>query len=229
MDVYSAELLAELRKEEKRLQKWIRQLIQEKEFAFAHPYQQTLYTLRRQIKTIRQLADADYLEKKAIAREREMLNIYAELLKGEDAGSLQADLDQEALEIERRAAGIPEKPAPRFDAQIIDDALFSLLNGDQQGFHIMLNIRGDVGIVVKKNGDDLLVSLSKGTGESFDQWQQQKLRGLQFVFEEDKQCCTQRMPAEKIRDALALKTLIARILYEIFPGENSREGTIRFF
>ena len=209
------ELIESYEKEQKKLEKEISLLVKESEFLHAHYHQKELYKVNRQLEILRDLhrpySRNIVAEKRMLKMMQRSVDMYPQ---GEDSymGMRLRSIQSKIADWE--AAGLE----PTFDSQEIDDAIFALKSGNGEKFSLQFKQDPQIAVGFELNNEAIEITLM------YDEIALRtypyifnkpgKFKSLKFEMIDDK--WVYRYPIQKFRDALEIKEMLARLIYNVF-------------
>lgn len=226
------------KKERKFIERCIKDNIKEGEYMHAHFHSQALFKIDHQLMMLDKTKDPFYDEKHWLERTIYMYERSADRRSDSNPDSyLKKMLEEDKAKLQKLNH---ESKKPIFDDQKIDDALFSLLDGAHNGFVLYLNVKDNLGITFDLMEIHLL-SISISVKEVFkmefffDDDEQKndplnKFKGLGFVLNDTGTKLVYQYNMKNFRDATSIKTLLSRVIYDIFTyAELDKPASLVYF
>jgi len=209
------ELIESYEKEQKKLEKEISLLVKESEFLHAHYHQKELYKVNRQLQILRDLHrpfSNHIIEEKRMLK---MMQRNSDLSPPDEDSYMGMRLRSIQSKIaDWEAAGLE----PTFDSQEIDDAIFALKSGSCKSFSLQFKQDPPIAVSFELNDEAIEITLM------YDEIALRtypyifnkpgKFKSLKFEMIDDK--WVYRYPIEQFRDALEIKEMLARLIYNVF-------------
>lgn len=203
--------------------------VHEKDYLHAHYHQEALHKVKTRLSILNGFKGPLYGEE----RQLEYLKLITDNWDSNDrflSDSLkerltklyQRDIEKKEQEIEE----IKSRKSPFvFDNQEVDDALFDLYEGKITGFKFYLSRKINFYLNFAKTADGFLIitiDITEAVEEnfSFDEEFFNTFRGLGFTSNESRSRLIWRYNMHHFKDALTVKQLMARIIYEVLGQHN---------
>ena len=218
------ELIELLETEVKVIEACIKDNTEEWDYQMAHHNSRALFKLNQKLNVLHKMNDPFYEEKKNLER---MIMIHEKRIEL-DMNAWRGDYYQKIIEEDKsKLQGLKDqKNTPIYDDQKIDDALFSIWAGIYKGFILYLNKKDKLGITFESVGDEVInISISVKSALNVDYFfgddseedrPLDKYKGLGFVLNDDGSKLVYKYDMGDFKDAIAIKVLLARIIYNIF-------------
>lgn len=230
MNIYLTELIDLLEDEGLRLETIMKACVAESDYKHAHKYQKALHKVNRQLQTLNGLQDPSYKEKSMLKHTQEIYIKY--LADPKYAGMTDYFLDK--MNETQQKLYIPSASPPQYDTQEIDDALFQLVEKKITGFKFNLQKQSNLYLRFQLIGHSLKLSITpfKELMNEDVLYKEEKkaLKSLGFTNSLGKEYLYCMVDVSRFKDALAIKTLLARIVFEVFfYRELDRPATIEIY
>jgi hypothetical protein len=229
--------LIELLEEEKIfVEQCIKVNVDEFEYLHAHIHVKALTKLNTQLQILKRLKDPLYNKKADLER---LLEIYKRF------GSSGSDIDLYHEKMHAETADELKKldeanNPPQFDDQKIDDALFNIKAGHNNGFILYLNVGTNLGFTFEMLQPEVLsisidvknalnVEYFFGDDEE-DETPLNKFKGLDFRLNPAGNKLIYKYDMAHFKDAIVIKTLLSRVIYDIFTyAELDKSASLVYF
>jgi hypothetical protein len=211
--------------------------IKEFEYLHAHIHTKALSKLDTQLQVLKQLKDPFYNKKDDLEKQLKLYKIW----KGDIDSGIDLYYEKMIAEITEQLKKIAESGnVPLYDDQKLDDALFDIRAGHHDGFILYLNSKDNLGFTFELTQPDVLsISIdikSVLNVEYFwgDDDEEQnilnKFTSLEFTLNQTGNKLIYRYDMGCFKDALAIKILLSRIIYDIFTyAEMDRPASLVYF
>ena len=194
------------------------------EYLHAHYHSEALFKINSQLTIFYKLRDPFY--DKRIELER-MILMYEAIIKRRGITDNDSYYAKEVSNYQAQLQKLnDEKGKPLFDGQEIDDALFSLLEGAHNGFVFYLNVENNLGFTFELSESgflDISITLKSILGidyffslEDDDPDPLIRFKELGFLLNVSGNKLVYRYDMRNFKDAIRIKTLLSRIIYDIF-------------
>jgi hypothetical protein len=209
------ELIESYEKEQKKLEKEISLLVKESEFLHAHYHQKELYKVNRQLAILRDLHRPFYNHIIAEKRILGYVQASVDLSSADEDSYMGMKLRNTKSKIAGWEAAALE---PTFDSQEIDDAIFALKSGSCKSFSLQFKQDPPIAANFELKNETIVVTLIyeemaiKTYPYIFNK--PGKFRSLKFEMIDGK--WVYRYPIPQFRDALEIKEMLARLIYNVF-------------
>lgn len=148
--------------------------------------------------------------------------IYSIRQKGDKRGHLEDFWNERLREEELKLEELKkQKAAPFYDGQVIDNALFDLIEGKLKGFSICFREDEKICIEFKLNHEFIEIALSNVYLNEFDPEDDENYQHIGIFatvgfHPNDNGRLINKYPLNKFKDAVEIKILLARLMYDIF-------------
>ncbi len=197
------------------LEKQIAEYVKEADYLYAHYHQRALRKVNRTLDTLKRLENPLYSR----IREHQMYidNCRKMLADPEYVGG--DYLKHRIKHYEDKILELKSIPVtPSYDSQEIDDAIFSLVNGEISGFKFYFKSTPDVYADFTKSDDMIHIQICSQTDGTNDYQYLlsdiNKFKALGFILMDGNWVYTYDLTSFK--DALEIKIVLARLIYEVF-------------
>lgn len=196
------------------LERLIAECVIEEEFQIATYYSNALQQVKHTIRTFQNLADSEHdrkewiKEKIAISEKERINSMHTSFYELQTQQINQ--LKEELIKLE-----VPQK-----ETKIADDfehIFYDLADGLIKGFRFYLKKEDDMYLLFTKYADTIFISFGSGDENEpgyFDHLIH--LKSLGFHFNESKRCFEYEYNLQIFKNTLFIKTLVARIVFEVF-------------
>lgn len=232
------DLLLEYYEDEKRsLESSINAYLKELDYLYAHYQQEALWRVNATLDTLKYFKDPLYYEKQQIER-------ITELFKDREYKSYMKSAYEERLIKKENRLNIRSGVYYFNDDQVIDDALFNLYEGRCKQFRLCLSKPNSLYLYFELQDKQVLhisfiaktvldmYGYEEETYEDDDnEGQINVLRKLGFKWDNKSSKITYSFNMAGFKDAIEIKTLLARIAYDVFSldmSEYDQETTLEY-
>jgi hypothetical protein len=219
------ELIELCEAEKQSLEDCIKDNTEEYEYLHAHYHSQALFAINHQLQVLYKLRDPFYDEKVQLER---MIGLYEKWDKIEGLPNLDSYYEKEIKDNKNKLEELnKQKNKPLYDDQKIDDALFVLLKGDNQGFILFLNKKDNLSFTFELSAGNMLdISISVKSVLNVEYFFDdddddevrpiKKFKGMGFAVNETRNKLIYKYDMKKFKEAGAIKKLLAHIIYDVF-------------
>ena len=217
------ELIELLEAELKTLEEYIKVSVEDSEYLNAHYHSQASFKIQSQLYILYKLRDPLYNEKQRL---EQTLKIFERKDTDSNTPRLKAYYDSETKKYREKLEKLNEQKCDaRYDDQQLDNALFKIVEGKCTGFILYLNASDNLGITFERSGSYIEISLSVKnilkvdiflTDEEEHTWPVNKFKALGFDLNPGGNNFIYRFSINDFRDALEIKTLLSRLIYDLF-------------
>jgi len=212
------------KKERKFIERCIKNNIKEMEYLHAHHHSEALFRIDHKLRVLETSRDSFHDEKRRLEL---TVILFERLDRKHQRSNLASHYKKKLDEYKDRLQKLnQESKKPIVDDQKIDDALFALLDGTYNGFILYLNAKDNLGITFELLMPPVL-TISVGIKEVFnvdyfldnDDPQNivlNKFKDLGFALNDAGTKLVYKYDMTKFKDALSIKILLARLIYDIF-------------
>lgn len=218
------DLLIEFLEQERAfLEKIVGEYLEEHDYLYAYYQENGLGQIRSTLDRLYAMKTPFYNEIVMLERMRTMIN------RPQDNDRLQEFLsDYYKKKIEKQELKIRQlrenKPEPFYDAQIIDDALFDLVEGKLKGFQLCFREDESGGICIEFKLLDVFITIALPVDMHLNEFDPEDDGNWRHIgtfaalgFEPDESGrLIYKYPVVKFKDAIEIKILLARLLYDVF-------------
>ncbi|MDR6943259.1 hypothetical protein [Mucilaginibacter pocheonensis] len=205
-------LLIEMCEDEKRsLESSIKSYLDEDDYLYAHYHQKALWQVNHQLQVLNNFKDPAYNAKQHLEHLVRIRQKSIDSVRMNDYW--QKRIDNEADNIKK----IEEQGNSFNDSQFIDDALFDLYEGRHKKFRLYLNTDEDLYLDFELIDPVILLISLKINDENFVFDNDNRLysfKGVGFKLNEKADALVYEHSMINFKDALAIKILLARIVYD---------------
>jgi hypothetical protein len=215
----------------------IKDNVDEFEYLHAHIHGKALTKLNTQLKILKQLKDPLYNKKADLERQLELSKYW-----NEDVGlGINMYYEKFIAEITEQLKKLAESDKmPKYDDQKLDDAIFNIRAGHNNGFILYLNVKNNLGFTFELTQPDVLsisidVKSVLNVGYFFgddgeDERPLKKFDGVGFRLNKSGNKLVYKYDMRHFKDAIAIKTLLSRVIYDIFTyAELDKPASLVYF
>lgn len=230
MNSYLSELIELLEAESLKLENAIKECVEDSEYKQAHYHNKALNKVSLQLQTLKNLSDPLYERKRMLERTKIMYSRYTTDPKFAEMGKhLLQELKKEEGELDLEKVQ-PEQP----DSQEIDEAIFELVEQRIKGFRFNLYSESNLYLHFELIDDIIEISFTpfkELTNEHVLYKREKKaLKALGFTYSTGKEYMYYNYNVNGFKDAIELKTLLSRIVFDVFFYKNlDSPATIELF
>lgn len=206
--------------EKARLEEEMAEYIKIGDYGSAHYFQEALHLVNRKLFTLKNLDNPDFREMTALEMKISMIEAGA---KRSSVNSLNF-MTEMADECRRELKALQDKPVRiGLDSQEVDDALFNLVEGKLEGFDLYFKSDLKVFLSFQLLNEFIEISLVVAADEPYRHYLTYdfSFSSVGMKLEEDRWVC--RYARSGFRDALEIKTMLARLIYDGFGYDNKRD------
>jgi len=217
------ELIELLEAELKTLEGYIQNFVEESEYLNAHYHSQASYKVQSQLRILYKLRDPFYDDKQRLEQTIKMFNKPDEIAK---SPRLQAYYESKIAECQEELKKLNgQKKDSAYDEQRLDDALFKIIEGVYTGFILYLNASDNLSFTFEKVGLEIEISVTVKsilkadvflTDEEEHTWPINKFKALGFNLNSTGNRFIYRLETNNLNSTLAVKTLLSRVIYDLF-------------
>ena len=213
-------LIEQYEEERASLEKKVAEYLAEEDFVYASHHQKALWQVRGHLDHLYKMRipfyeDISQLEKLKLLSTRAQENEKHEFL----SDYWKRQIEEHEIKIKELSGHTPK---PFYDGQVIDDALFDLVEHKLKGFRLCFREEPEICIEFKLDEGFIEValpadlSLQEFDPEDDDNWQHIGIfTGLGFQTDENNRL-VYKYPLSQFKDASAIKILLARLMYDVF-------------
>jgi hypothetical protein len=218
------DLLIELYESEKSfLERCIKDYIDEFEYQFAFFHSEALSQVNSKIRILNSFKGPLYSEKEKLER---MISMMPKIEDYDLEKFMRARWEERIKDQEGKVDQIGKQKIRRFyDSQEIDDALFGIFEGKFKKFRLLLNKEDDFYLDFElKENHMLIISieleniLNSDNIYREDDLNDSPFKGLGFKLSDDGNYLAYRYNMTRFKDAISIKMLLSRIVYDIYIG-----------
>jgi hypothetical protein len=197
------------------LEKQIAEYVKEADYLYAHYHQRALRKINQTLDTLKNLQNP--LHRRIDEQRMYIDNCKRMLVDPRYSGN--EYLNRRLTEHENKVLELQSVPIkPSYDSQEIDDAIFSLVNGEISGFKFYFKSAPEVYADFTKTDDILHIQICSQTDGTNDYQYLlsdiNKFKALGFILMDGNWVYTYDLTSFK--DALEIKIVLARLVYDIF-------------
>lgn len=221
------ELIELFEAEKQLLENCIKENTEEWEYLHAHYHLKALSKVNGQLEILYKLKDPFYQQKNDLER---MISMYENLDKSIGLISpLDCYYKKKIVDYKDKLKELDaQKSKPVYDNQVIDEALFNVKEGLYNGFILYLNVKDNLCFnfeIVEVDKLDISISVKNVLNAEyffFDDEKEDDLSvldifvGFGFKINNTGAKLSYRYDMKYFKDAISIKTLLSRIIYEVF-------------
>ncbi|WP_454801697.1 hypothetical protein [Mucilaginibacter phyllosphaerae] len=214
----------------------IKDNVDESEYMHAHIHTKALTQLNTQLLILQRLNDPLYNKKAELDMQ---LRMYKKFEKNNS--DIDGYYEKMIAETTKKLNKLNDADKmPKYDDQKLDDAIFSIRDGRNNGFILYLNVNDNLGFTFELPQPDVLtisidvksalnVEYFYGDDEE-NESPLNKFNGLEFKLNQTGNKLIYKYSMIHFKDAIAIKTLLSRIIYDIFTyAELDKPATLVYF
>lgn len=208
-----AEIIEFYEEEQQRLASLIQLAIEEREFKMAHHHQKAFDEVGTKLFRFRNFANPNFGQIESL---RELRQLYDKPL----GLQLSDYFARKRQEIDRQLTALTQQALPpSIDGQEFDDLIFDMVEGRMHKFRFFLDpAEKNLYLDFEKIGNQLVIAIPRfkklKKKHILDKSSVKVLKGLGFAKTDDKKSLLLNFDLHNFRDAIAIKTLTSRILYD---------------
>ncbi|MEJ1237876.1 hypothetical protein WBG78_07105 [Chryseolinea sp. T2] len=199
-------------REMERMKVRVKQATDDHEFEEARAFDNEFFRHESKLRLLRDLSDPTFDRRASLYRR--LVRLEEKLQENSHLPQYAAQCKQQLKEINDELDKLESRKYAPLETQYIDDALFELVQGNIQGFSIVLNKREGIVIQFYCKENLLFVHFlySKGSIGKFDK---RHLRSLGFLKTEEKRNYVREFDVRLFYDAQPVKQILSAILFEM--------------
>lgn len=221
MNIYLTELIELLKAEQQELENTIKNSVAEREFKQAHRHDKALRKVNRQLQTLYNLQDPLYEERQHLVH---TIDVYKRYLADPKYSDM-ADHFLDKLNEVKRQFSIHHKEAEQLDTQIIDECIYQVIEHKIKAFKFHLCKKANLYLYFELCKNQLKISFTPFAQLKTDEYMLVKgnkkaLKALGFTYAGDKEYLFYLYDLKDFKDALEIKYLLSRIVFEVYYYKN---------
>lgn len=225
------EILQFYEEERQNLESLIHLHVKDFEYKKAHFHQKALYKVNQTLSLLRKFENPNYEE---IEHLQHLLENYSnrefiELI--EQHPYLSEKINLEKKHYEEKINQLRQEPRPRqIDGQEFDDVIFKLVENKIGGFHFFLNLETYLYLNFTKKDNFIIISVPK-----FKKLKKKyilrksdirALKAIGLKLDDARKSLVYRYDVAQFKDAIVIKTITSRIIYEGFHYSQLKNSTL---
>lgn len=227
-DIYLDELIQILEEEKKLLKRTVKEQLEEGEYSVAHKYSKGLAEVERKLHVLYHFRDPYKDIREVLEREKKPL---LDMLEKSKYNEFLTDYYLDLLNRLKKELGpVPDELEPFEDSQHIDDAFFDLTWGEIQSFKLVFTDEKLEMRFERQDGNMLTWSIGPvkvmRKSRVVTKKGRRALENMGFSWDAEGDRYVYQYDLSTFKDALAIKTLIARLVYDIFQRWYPRKTTM---